>query len=77
MSLYVYDSSEAPAHVHMVHLYMVHLPSGRKHPWKSLAPPDQSGVHFINPVIVNPDGKAYVYGLSRRLSELFVVSGLK
>ena len=31
----------------------------------------------INAVIVNRNGKAYVYGLNRRLSDLFVVSSLK
>ena len=39
--------------------------------------PRSSGVFLIAPVIIGVDEKSYGYGLSRRLTDLYVVEGLK
>jgi len=36
-----------------------------------------TGVNIIWPIWVTPDGKSYVYGYRRYLSELHMVEGLK
>jgi hypothetical protein len=40
-------------------------------------PPDPAGVEYVGPVLPTPDGKAYVYGYRRLLSDLYLVEGLK
>jgi hypothetical protein len=40
-------------------------------------PSDSAGVRSINPIVMTPDGKTYVYGYHRILSDLYVVEGLK
>jgi hypothetical protein len=50
--------------------------SGRKEPWKELAPPDRAGVVWMSP-LVTADGAAYVYTYHRVLSDLYLVQGLK
>jgi eukaryotic-like serine/threonine-protein kinase len=44
---------------------------------RQLQPPDATGIERISDVLMTPDGKYYTYGGPRRLSNLFVVSGLK
>ena len=44
---------------------------------RELMPPDSAGVQNIGPIRVTPDGKTYVYGFQRRLSDLYLVEGLK
>jgi len=34
-------------------------------------------VQNIGPIRITPDGKTYVYGFQRRLSDLYLVEGLK
>ena len=46
-------------------------------PWLTLAPADLSGVLAVGPVLLTPDGRAYVYGYRRTLSDLYAVSGLR
>jgi len=50
--------------------------TGRKEPWKALAPPDRAGVIWMEP-LVRGDGPSYVYTYQRRLSDLYLVLGLK
>jgi hypothetical protein len=45
--------------------------------FKEVDPPDRSGILGLGPVHVTPDGKTYVYGFTRRLSDLYTVEGLK
>jgi dipeptidyl aminopeptidase/acylaminoacyl peptidase len=70
--LYVYKPSELPAKV-----YRLEVDSGKRTLWKQLMPPDPSGVEYVGPVLPTPDGKAYVYGYRRLLSDLYLVEGLK
>jgi len=71
-SLYVYRGGDLPAKV-----YRVDLSTGNRVLWKQLMPPDPAGVEFVGPVLPTPDGKAYVYGYRRLLSDLYLVEGLQ
>jgi len=71
-SLYIYRGGELPAKV-----YRLELATGKRALWKQLMPPDPAGVEFVGPVLPTPDGKAYVYGYRRLLSDLYLVEGLQ
>jgi hypothetical protein len=71
-SLYVYRAGELPARV-----YRLELATGKRSFWKQLMPADPAGVSRIGPIRLTPDGKWYVYGYHRILSDLFVAEGLK
>jgi hypothetical protein len=53
--------------------------TGERVPWKTLAPPDRTGVTTIARLYVTEteEGEAYVYDYIRWLSELYVVEGLQ
>jgi Tol biopolymer transport system component len=51
--------------------------TGTVAPMLSLAPPDRAGVRNPNFIRISADGAAYVYGFGRRLSQLYVISGLR
>jgi hypothetical protein len=40
-------------------------------------PVDPAGIETIGPILIIPDGKTYVYGYHRTLSDLYLVEGLK
>jgi Tol biopolymer transport system component len=44
---------------------------------RQLRPADSTGMERIGDVLMTPDGKYYVYGATREVSNLFVVTGLK
>jgi eukaryotic-like serine/threonine-protein kinase len=71
-SLYIYGGGELPAKV-----YRLELATGNRVLWKQLMPPDPAGVEFVGPVLPTPDGKSYVYGYRRLLSDLYLVEGLQ
>jgi hypothetical protein len=43
----------------------------------SIRPSDETGIEGISSVLMTPDGKYYVYGVSRVLNDLFIVSSLQ
>jgi eukaryotic-like serine/threonine-protein kinase len=51
--------------------------SGRKRPWRTLAPADITGVTLISSPVISPDGRTYAYTYNRKLGDLFVVRGVK
>jgi Tol biopolymer transport system component len=51
--------------------------TGEKQLWRDLAPSDAVGVMSIDAVQVMPDGSSYAYRYSRRLLDLYLVSGLR
>jgi len=55
----------------------VDLNTGKRQLFKEVEPPDRSGILALGPIHVTPDGKTYVYGFTRRLSDLYVVEGLR
>jgi Tol biopolymer transport system component len=71
-SLYIVRSGEMPALV-----YRLELATGQKNLSKRLMPSDPAGVNIIMPILLTPDGKSYVYGYRRILSNLYLVEGLK
>jgi len=71
-SLYMYRPGDLPARV-----YRLDLASGQRTLWRQLMPSDSAGVRSINPIVMTPDGKTYVYGYHRILSDLYVVEGVK
>ncbi|MBI3664905.1 MAG: PD40 domain-containing protein [Acidobacteria bacterium] len=70
-SLYVHRRGELPAR-----LYRLDLSTGRKELWKQFMPADAAGVEDVTPIPTS-DGKAYMYGYMRVLSELYLVEGVK
>jgi len=71
-ALYIYRGGELPAKV-----YRLEVATGSRTLWRQLMPPDPAGVEYVGPVLPTPDGKAYVYGYRRLLSDLYLVDGLK
>ena len=52
------------------------LSTGRREPWQEITPADWTGLS-VGAVFLSADGKSYVYGYDRRLSDLYLVEGLK
>ncbi len=71
-SVWVYRRGENPSRV-----FRIDLATGRRTLWKEISPPDPGGITGIAPVIVSPNGNAYVYSATRILSTLYLVEGLK
>jgi serine/threonine protein kinase/Tol biopolymer transport system component len=55
----------------------VDLATGKRMPWKQIAPADAAGVDSAGGIALTPDGKSFVYSYVRTLSDLYVVEGLK
>lgn len=53
------------------------LNTGKRELFKEIEPPDRAGVLSLGPTQITPDGKTYVYGVTRRLSDLYIVEGLR
>jgi Tol biopolymer transport system component len=54
----------------------VDVPTGARTAWKTLLPSDSAGVTRVTTVRMRDDGRSYAYSYVRRLSQLFVISGL-
>jgi Tol biopolymer transport system component len=63
---------EVPAKV-----YRLDLSTGRKDLWKELGPADLSGVSSVVFIVITPDARSYAYTYNNRLSNLYLVEGLK
>jgi eukaryotic-like serine/threonine-protein kinase len=55
----------------------VDIATGRREPWKEIAPADPAGVQSMPTLRFSQDGKSYAYSVGRLLSDLYVVDGLK
>jgi Tol biopolymer transport system component len=71
-SLFVITRGQIPAQV-----FRVDVATGQRTFWRSFEPADSAGIDTIRGVLVSADNKAYVYGYSRTLSDLYLVQGLK
>ena len=71
-SVYVYRRDGGSAIVSRID-----LATGQRVPWKTITAPDPAGITGVAPVIVVQDGKSYGYGVTRILSNLYLVDGLK
>lgn len=66
-SLFVLDDENASGKI-----YRVDLATGRRELWKSLNPADPAGIREFKTALLTPDGKYYVYGLTRSLTSLYL-----
>jgi hypothetical protein len=57
-------------------LIRVDTATGKRQLWRTITPEETSGVFFVGPVVIGIDEKSYVYGISRRLTDLYEVEGL-
>ncbi|MEO7919113.1 MAG: hypothetical protein ABIT01_06590, partial [Thermoanaerobaculia bacterium] len=71
-SLLVWDRNKVP-----VDVQRVDLASGQRTRVATVQPPDPVGIAGIPMLQMTPDGTAYAYNVVRRLSELYLVEGLK
>jgi len=71
--LYVWRLAEIP----MV-IDRLELATGRREPWKKIAPQDPTGVRAVSNVVMAPDGESYAYQYYRVVADdLHVVEGAK
>jgi len=40
-------------------------------------PADLAGIHARKTILITPDGKGYAYSVNRKVSDLYMVEGLK
>jgi Tol biopolymer transport system component len=71
-SLLVWDRNKVPADVDRVD-----LATGKRTRVLTVQPPDPVGVPGIQGLQITPDLKSYAYNVTRKLSELYLVEGLK
>ncbi|MCX6543897.1 MAG: protein kinase [Acidobacteria bacterium] len=71
--LYVFARSGGPR----TRVFLVDPATGRREFWKEIGPADATGVWPPDSHYVTPDGEAYIYSFARRLSDLYVVEGLR
>ncbi len=71
-SLFIYRPGELPAKI-----YRLDIDNGQRTLWKQLMPSDPAGVNHIGPMVLTHDGKSYVYGYHRTLTDLNLVKGLR
>jgi len=72
LEVYLYDRNAIPAEV--VRWNPV---TGTRIPFLQIAPPDPTGVWGIQALHVTPSGRAYAYGVVRKLSDLYLIEGLR
>jgi len=70
--IFVISRGQIPAQV-----FRVDVSTGQRTFWRSFEPADSAGIDTIRGVLLSADNKAYVYGYSRTLSDLYLVQGLK
>jgi hypothetical protein len=70
--VYAYDRNAIPAPV--VRWNPV---TGARRPFLQITPPDPSGVWGISNLTITPSGRAYAYSVVRKLSDLYLIEGLK
>ena len=71
-SIFLMERGQIPAEV-----IRMDLASGKRTLWKTMEPADAAGIDTIGRVLISADGKSYVYGYNRTLSDLYLVQGLK
>ena len=71
-SLFLYNYHQLPAEVERLD-----LATGKRTPQKQLLPSDPAGIDHLAPILMSRDGKKFVYGYGRFLSDIYLVEGLK
>jgi hypothetical protein len=70
--LYLAQAKETPASI-----ARFEVASGRRQPWKQVAPAPDNMEMKGEEMVITPDGQSYAYTYSRHLSDLYLVQGLK
>ncbi len=60
-----------------VKVYRLNIVTGQRQLFKEMNPLDETGLCDLGHVIFSADGRSYVYGYTRLLSDLYLVKGLK
>jgi DNA-binding winged helix-turn-helix (wHTH) protein/Tol biopolymer transport system component len=60
-----------------VKIYRLNIENGQRQLFKEINPTDETGLCDMTGILFSANGKAYVYGYTRLLSELYLVNGLK
>jgi len=60
-----------------VRVYQVNLSNGERSLWRTLAPPDPTGIYRMSRVCTALDGAAYAYSYFLQLLDLHVIEGLQ
>ena len=71
-SIFLYNYHQLPAKVERLD-----LGSGKRTLQKQLIPSDPAGIDHLAPILMSRDGKKFVYGYGRFLSDIYLVDGLK
>jgi Tol biopolymer transport system component len=69
-SLFVHQREGVPNKV-----WLLDLSSGARRPWRDISPSESAP--SMPRLLITRDGKSYVYGLQRVLSELYLIEGLR
>jgi DNA-binding winged helix-turn-helix (wHTH) protein/Tol biopolymer transport system component len=69
---YVYPKMMLPAKI-----YRLNVVTGQRQLFKEINPSDETGICDMSEILFSADGRAYVYGYIRLLSELYLVNDLK
>jgi Serine/threonine protein kinase len=71
-SLYLAQSREMP-----IRVYRFDPTTGRREQLKEIMPADLAAIHSTKVIVMTPDGNGYAYSVLRKLSDLYLVEGLK
>ena len=69
--LWLFRRNEVPARIERLE-----IATGRRQLWKTLVPADP-GVYSLINFNITPTGSAYCYSYRRRLSDLYLIEGLR
>ncbi len=70
--LYFINEADLPSRIHRLD-----LETGERTLWKTLMPPDPTGIVATLPVHITPDGSAYAYSYTRLTSDLHILEGIE
>jgi serine/threonine protein kinase len=71
-SIFLYNYRQLPAEIDRLD-----LSSGKRTVHKQLLPSDPAGIDHLAPILMSRDGKKFVYGYGRFLSDIYLVEGLR
>ena len=58
-------------------IYRLNILNGQRQFFREINPSDETGICDMSQILFSADGRAYVYGYTRLLSELYLVNGLR
>jgi hypothetical protein len=58
-------------------VFVLNLATGSRQLWKTLAPPDLTGITMVAPPRISSESRAYAYTYSRGLADLYLIDGVK